>query len=73
MKYLYIERMTTGDKYNALIGYCPDIESIAEFATSVYGMRDHVLGDVTYYFFGEDDIDSWIHDNIDDEWYYENV
>ena len=73
MKYAYINRMTTGNKYDALCAYDHDIESIAEFATSVYGMKDSVLGDVTYYFFGDDDIDSWIHDNIDDEWYHENV
>lgn len=73
MKYAYIKRMTTNDKYDALIAYEPDIEPIAEFATSVYGINDNVLGDITYYFFGEDDIDEWIHDSIDDEWYHENV
>lgn len=74
MKYQYINRMTTSDKYDALCsfdGY--DIELVSEFATSVYGMKDSTLGDITYYFFGDDDIDSWIHDNIDDEWYHENI
>lgn len=73
MKYAYINRMTTSDKYNALCTYAYDVEAVAEFATSVYGMNDSVLGDITYYFFGEDDIDTWIHDNVDDEWYKENV
>ena len=64
MTYDEIDNMDTTEKYETLINFSDDINEIAEFATSIYGMNDDTLSNITYYFFGVDGIDEWIHDYV---------
>lgn len=55
--------MTIFDKYDFMVNLFNDNESaILDFAVDIYGLNDETLGNVTYYLYGIDDIDSWIED-----------
>ena len=61
---------TTYEMYDYMLNHLSNKEiDILNFAVSVYGLNDETLSNVTYYYYGEDDVMQWI---IDSEMnYYE--
>lgn len=53
--------MTIFDKYDFMVNLFNNDEfAILDFAVDIYGLNDETLGNVAYYLYGIDDIDSWI-------------